>query len=136
MALPQRIPGLKWLTAIVGLYGVVWLSLEGAVGQVMLLATGLALLGAGYMTQRLLGGKLLDPSRWLLFSAALGALLGLGNGLLALILMAVKTGLHGHGPEFTAAEIEWLVSQIPLWILAGLIAGLGLGLLAMAFSRR
>ena len=136
MAVPQRIPGLKWLTVIVGLYGVVWLSLEGAVGQVMLLAAGLALLGAGYVTQRLLGGKVLAPGRWLLFSAALGALLGLANGLLALILMAVKTGLHGHGPEFTAVEIEWVISQIPLWSLAGLIAGLGLGLLALAFSRR
>ena len=136
MAVPQRIPGLKWLTVIVGLYGLVWLSLEGAVGQVILLAVGIGLLGAGYATQRLLGGKELAPSRWLLLSAALGALLGLGIGLLVLILMAIKTGLHGHGPEFTAAEIEWTISQIPLWTLAGLIAGLGLGLLALAFTRR
>jgi hypothetical protein len=136
MAIPQKIPGLKWLTVIVGLYGLGWLSLEGAIGQVIPLAVGIGLLGAGYATQRLLGGRELIPSRWLLFCAAMGALLGLGCGLLVLILMTVKTGLHGHGPEFTTAEIQWTISQLPLWTLAGLIGGLGLGLLALAFARR
>jgi hypothetical protein len=136
MAIPRSIPGLKWLTVMVGFYGVVWLSLEGAISQVILLAAGLMLLSAGYMTQRLLGGRELAPGQWLLFSAVLWGLVGLGLGLLALVLMAIKTGLHGHGPEFPPSEIDSLISQIPLWTSAGLMAGLGFGLLALAFARR
>ena len=136
MKLPPRIPGLKLLTVIAGLFAVLWISLEGALWQVVLLAVALALLSAGYITQRLLGGREISSSRWLLLCGALGASIGLGCGLLVLVLMAIKTGLHGHGPEFTPAEIEWVVSQIPLWTLAGLIAALGLGLLALAFTRR
>jgi hypothetical protein len=41
--------------------------------------------------------------------------------------MAVKTGLHAHGPEFTPAEINWVLQQTPIWTAAGLLAGLGLG---------
>jgi hypothetical protein len=62
--------------------------------------------------------------------------MGLGCALLGLALMAIKTGLHGHGPEFTAAEIEWLVGQIPVWTAAGVPAGLGLGMLILAFRRQ
>lgn len=136
MKVPLQIPGLKWLTVIVGLYAVVWLSLEGALVQVLMLSLGLALLGAGYLTRRLLGGRELSTGWWLLISSGVGAMTGFACGLLALALMAVKTGLHGHGPEFTAAEIEWVVSQIPLWTSAGMVAGLGLGLLVMSVGRR
>ena len=123
MEIPPKIRGLKWLTIIVGLYAIVWLSLEGAVAQVIALAVGLALLGAGYLTQRLMGGRELTVSQWLLFAGSLGAITGLTCGLLVLALMAIKTGLHGHGPEFTASQIERAVAQIPLWTLSGLIAG-------------
>lgn len=136
MKVPPHIPGLKWLTVIVGLYAVAWLSLEGALIQILPLALGLALLGAGYLARRMLGGRELSPGWWLLVSSGLGATTGFACGLLALALMAIKTGLHGHGPEFTAAEIEWVVSQIPLWTLSGMVAGLGLGLLAMSLGRR
>ena len=135
MEVPSKFRGLKWLTIIVGLYAVVWLSLEGAVAQVIALAVGAAVLAAGYLTQRLIGGRELSLGQWLLFAGALGAFMGLACGLLALTLMAIKTGLHGHGPEFTALQIEWLVGQIPLWTLSGVIAGLGLGLLTFTFRR-
>ena len=135
MEVPPKFRGLKWLTIVVGVYAVVWLSLEGAIGQVILLAVGLALLGAGYLAQRLVGGRELSVSQWLLFAGALGAMAGLTCGLLVLALMAIKTGLHGHGPEFTVSQIERAVAQVPLWTLSGIIAGLGLGLLVLAFRR-
>lgn len=135
MEVPEKIRGLKWLTILVGLYAVVWLSLEGAPGQVIALAVGLAMLGAGYLTQRLLGGRELAASQWLLFAGALGAATGLAGALLTLVLIAIKTGLHGHGPEFTTSQIEWIVGQIPLWTVTGTIAGLGVGLLVLAMRR-
>lgn len=135
MEVPEKIRGLKWLTIIVGLYAVVWLSLEGAPGQVIALAVGLAMLAAGYLTQRLLGGRELTVSQWLLFAGSLGAATGLACALLTLFLMAIKTGLHGHGPEFTTSQIEWVVGQIPLWTVTGTIAGLGVGLLVLAMKK-
>ena len=59
---------------------------------------------------------------------------GLGFGLLTLLIMAVKTGLHGHGPEFSPAEISWVIDQIPLWSLVGLLAGLGVGIVAIGWG--
>jgi hypothetical protein len=136
MTFPPKNPGLKWLTVLVGLYAVVWISLEGALWQAILLAVGLIVLGVGYLLQRILGGRHITSLRWLLLCSGLGAASGAGSALLTLAVMAVKTGLHGHGPEFTTADIEWVLNQLPLWTMAGLIAGLGLGLLSMATQRR
>jgi hypothetical protein len=69
----------------------------------------------------------LDGWQWWGATAVTGLLFGLGSSLLTLVLMAVKTGLHAHGPEFTPNEINWILQQVPLWSAAGLLAGLGLG---------
>jgi hypothetical protein len=82
-----------------------------------------------HLLQNKLGGQIVTLSKWLIATAVLGLLFGLGSGLLTLVFMAVKTGLHAHGPEFTIQQIRWVIQQIPLWTIAGLLAGLGLGLL-------
>lgn len=99
------------------------------------MAGGTTLLGAAYFLQHFLGGRTLSSRRWLLLAAASGGLMGLTLGLLALLFMAMKTGLHGHGPEFSPAEINWVLGQLPLWTAAGLSAGLGLGLIVLYISR-
>jgi hypothetical protein len=85
-----------------------------------------------HLLQRALGGRRLSLSAWLTAAAAAGLALGAGSVLLTLFLMALKTGLHAHGPEFTTAQIAWVWNQLPLWSLAGLLAGGGLGLLLAA----
>jgi hypothetical protein len=135
MKIPTKIPGMRWLTAIVGLYGLIWISLEGALWQAILLALGLGLLGASYLLQRSLGGRNISAGRWMMLSFVLGGGGGLACNLLTLVLMAIKTGLHGHGPEFTPAEIGWLFRQVPLWAIAGGLAGLGLGMFGLALQR-
>ena len=82
-----------------------------------------------YLSQHFLGGRTFSVKQWWGITAVLGLLLGLGSGLLTLLFMAVKTGLHAHGPEFTPPEVTWLLQQILLWTAVGLLAGLGLGLL-------
>ena len=134
MQIPSRFPGLRLFSILVAIYAAVWISLEGAMQQVILLAIAFMLVITGYLVQRYLGGKQLSAMRWLLYSAGLGLIIGLGTAFLTLIFVTVKTGLHGHGPEFTQAEIEWVIGQIPLWTLTGLIAGLGLGLLMTGFT--
>ena len=54
---------------------------------------------------------------------------GLAAGLLvtpaAVLLMAFKSGIHGHGsPDFTPAQVAALLASWPVWALSGLLAGL------------
>ncbi len=96
----------------------------------MALAAGSTLILAGCLFQRILGGRYLGRSSWLAVAAVSGLLMGLSFGILVLVSMALKTGLHGHGPEFFPDEIDWVVSQIPLWIVVSLLAAIGLATLA------
>lgn len=64
-------------------------------------------------------------------------LAGLGAGLLlapiAVLLMALKTGIHGHGtPDFTVAQIQSVLSRTPYFALSGFLLGLGSGLWRLA----
>jgi len=136
MQVPERIPGLKAATILLGLYAAVWISLEGALSQVVVMGAGVAAVAAGHLLQKYLGGRRLPVSRWLVVMAATGLSTGLSSSVLTLIFMAVKTGLHAHGPEFTPAEIAWVLNQIPLWTIAGLLAGLGLGSLSASVSSK
>jgi hypothetical protein len=127
--IPAKISGLLWLAVLTGLYAFVWIGLEGDLGQVVLMGLAVGVVSAGFVVQRFWGGRWLGGPAWLVFAGLVGLSVGLGSGLWSLFFMALKTGLHGHGPEFAPAEIEWLLGQIPLWTAAGAAAGLGLGLL-------
>ena len=82
--------------------------------------------------QRFMGGRSLSVWRGLVGTAVVGLLVGFSSGVLILLFMVVKTGLHAHGPEFTPSEINWVIQQLPLWSLIGLLAGLGVGFLMAA----
>lgn len=118
--------------AATGLYAAVWLALEGSVARDLLLAAPLLALGMTYLAVRFPGGRVLSPTRLVSLSAVAGLSYGIGLALLLLFLMALKTGLHAHGPEYTPAEIAWVWRQLPLWGGVGALAGLGLGFLAAA----
>lgn len=134
MQLPDRIPALRWITIIWGVYMVAWATLESGLWATVLAAVLTTSTLLGHLFNRVLSGRMLSTTVWLLITAVFGALLGLGSALLTLIFMAVKTGLHAHGPEFSALELNWVFQQLPLWTFAGLIGGLGLGLILKAVS--
>ena len=64
----------------------------------------------------------------------LGALFALSTIALTLVFMVLKTGIHGHGPEFSPHEINQLIEKLPIALLAGMIAGAGVGLLIVALK--
>lgn len=128
MELPTRMPGLRWGIGLLAVYTAVWIGLEGALWQVLALSAGVWSVGSTALAQRRLGGRRIPLGWWLGGTAVYGALTGLGLIPLTLLFMAVKTGLHAHGPEFTPAEIAWLLAQAPLWSSGGLLAGAALGL--------
>jgi hypothetical protein len=62
-----------------------------------------------------------------------GALTGLLVTPLALFLMALKTGLHGHNiPDFTLEQMQAVFYRTPIWVFVGLLFGLGVALLRLA----
>ncbi|MBE2198030.1 MAG: hypothetical protein IAE79_05430 [Anaerolinea sp.] len=132
MQIPARIPGLRWLTIVWGVYAAIWISLEGDLRQVVALGVCTMLVGLGHGMQRRWAGRPFPAPGWLARMAATGLLLGAGSSILTLFFMALKTGLHAHGPEFTADELAWVMRQLPLWAGVGGMTGLGLGLLSLA----
>jgi hypothetical protein len=129
MQIPNRLPGWKGLTIIWGLYGLAWIALEGMLWRVVLMGFLTTAVLLAYLVQKYLAGRTLSSWQVAGLTAVLGLGLGLGGGLLTLVFMAVKTGLHAHGPEFSPEEISWVWQQIPIWKAVGLLAGLGIGLI-------
>lgn len=128
MNIPPPIPALRLFTILTAVYFFIWIPQEGNLTSSMALAATLALLSWGHWLQRR-QPRWLRPWQWALLLAAGGAYVGLAAAAGALLLMALKTGLHAHGPEFTPAEILWVMQQAPWWGGAGCLAGLGLGFL-------
>ena len=127
--IPVRIPLLKPFTMLLGLAFFIWLALEGDLRYVLTLGSMAVAVGWGQALQRLLGGRQLRLWRFLALMVASGAVAGLVTNLVVLILMAVKTGVHGHGPEFNQTEIDWVIAQLAPWLLIATLIGLGIGLI-------
>lgn len=136
MQIPARFPGLRLATLLLVAAAIIWIAPEGDLVSAVALSVALTLLLLTHTARRCLGGKTLSSGRWLAALSLFGLAAGLGTGLLALLLMAVKTGLHAHGPEFSAGEIAWVLHSTPAWAAAGVLGGAGLGLLALALARR
>lgn len=132
MVVPDRFPGQRAAAVLWFILALGWMALEGNLtADIILAVTGLALLLA-WALSRALGGRRFSLPGWLGMSALAGLLWGMGTVVGVMFLMSVKTGLHSHGPEYTPAEIAWVWGQLPLWMVGGALAGLGIGLLAAA----
>jgi hypothetical protein len=128
---PTQLPGLKTAVILLVVYVVFWIPLEGNLWRALLLGVWSNAVGLAFLTQQHLGGRSLAGRQWPALCAALGLLLGLGSGVMTLVAMVMKTGLHDHGPEFSRAEIGWVLAQTPVWTVVGLLAGVGVGLLTV-----
>lgn len=134
MKIPNKLPGLKLLATLLAIYAAIWISLEGALGRVLVMGIGVTAVTAGFLIQRFLGGRTVSVIAWLGITAVTGLLTGLISVGITLIFMAVKTGLHAHGPEFTQAELSWVWQQLPLWGIVGLLGGTAVGLITIGIS--
>ncbi len=135
MAFPRQIPYLRLLVLLWGAYAAVWLALEGAPGRDLLLAAWgvglLALAGAA----RAVGGRRLSAGQVVALAGVVGLVAGAAVVPATFAAMAFKTGLHAHGPEYTVAQLAAVWAQWPLWLVAGGVAGVGLGLLLVGLRR-
>jgi tetrahydromethanopterin S-methyltransferase subunit F len=136
MVFPRIVPGLKIATIVVALLGAIWLTLEGDILWSLLMALMVLAVSVGYLVQRFLGGRKFSLPQGLAIAAAIGLAAGLIFAPLVMVFMAIKTGLHGHGPEFTQEEIMWAFDRILLWAVIGLMTALGLALLYIGFGQQ
>ncbi|MCL4869500.1 MAG: hypothetical protein KJ063_11065 [Anaerolineae bacterium] len=134
IGLPEKIPGLRWLTILLAAYFVVWIVLEGDLGQTVLLGVASCVTAAARLIEKVGRGRVLSRLLWLLSLGLMGLLIGAGSVVATLAYMALKTGLHAHGPEFTPTEIAWVWGQLPLWSLVGGLIGLGLAALYIGMN--
>lgn len=76
-------------------------------------------------------------TRHFLYFPVMGALTGLAVTPMALFLMALKTGLHGHfTPEFTSTQVITVLLRTPIWIIGGLMVGLGMSLVSWSQAKK
>lgn len=132
--IPTRIRGLNVLAILWVVAALAWIAPEGDLMlDIALAAAGVALVVVWWLA-RWFGGREVGLPLWLGLASLAGLAWGLGASGLVVVLMGLKTGLHAHGPEYSSAEVAWVWRQIPFWIVAGLPAGLGVGLLAAALQ--
>lgn len=124
----------RGLWAVAGLAWFVWLGYEDVGLDVVLLLSGwISLAYVITLWQRWSDSAQLDQGQYLVRAGIAGLVGGATVPPLADILMLVKVSLHGHAvPDFTARDLGAVLGRTPVWALAGLAAGLALGLVHMA----
>lgn len=132
--IPEQIPGLRWLKVGLAGYFVLWVVLEGDLNQTVLLGISSCMVAVVHLIERWGRGRVVSRKAWLMGLAGIGSFVGVCSGLATLAFMAVKTGLHAHGPEFTPAEIAWVWQMIPLWAIVGATVGMALASILIGFQ--
>ena len=105
----------------------VWLPIEESSELVVLVVSGLICIWGGVW---LLTRTAADDRHLILRHVLVGSGAGLLVAPMAILLMAIKSGIHGHGiPDFTVNQMQTVISRIPYLILGGVLLGAGSGLL-------
>lgn len=135
MPTPAKTPqGLRLSAVVLGLALLLWIPFED-VNLNFILFFALAI--SSWWGVRLLLNVSHDPKRILLRHLLVGLLAGLAVTPLAIVLMAFKTGVHGHGiPDFNAAQIEAALWRTPIWVGGGVLIGLGSALWRLSRDER
>jgi hypothetical protein len=114
---------LRFTTLAFGILFFAWITIEDTSTQwVMILGIG----GSILATISILVYNNHDHlSPWLVYPSS-GLLCGLLVTPLAVVLMAVKTGLHSHiTPDFSLQQIILVLKTTPIWAVSGLLVGTG-----------
>ena len=129
--IPQRFPFFKPLLVLLAVYTAVWMALEGNFGRVLVMGVGWTAVLCLHLIQKFRGGRVLGRWRLVVETAVGGALFAFISIALTLLFMVLKTGIHAHGAEFSPYEINQLIQKLPIALLAGTLAGTGLGLITI-----
>jgi hypothetical protein len=125
----------QWLTLLTIIFGAIllfWLSVEDTGWLIVAFGAGLSILltlRGAFRLQRHISRA------WIVFGVVLGTLAGAGSIVATLLLMLVKTSLHGHMyPDYSFQLMISMAGRIPAWGAAGALVGLAVALLS--YGRR
>ena len=124
---------LKLCALLLGIVILVWLPVEETTVTGVLVISGLicAWIGVWLMVK-----TDSSPKQVIIRHVLIGGGAGLLLAPLAILLMAIKTGIHGHGsPDFTIEQMESVFYQVPYYVLCGALIGAGAGLLRASRTR-
>ena len=118
---------LRFCGFLLGILVLVWLPFEErSVLGVLLIAGLLCTWGGIWLLFRAGSYRKYGVVRYML----IGGLAGFLVVPVAILLMAIKTGIHGHGtPDFTVEQMQAVISRIPYFLFGGVLVGAGIGLL-------
>jgi hypothetical protein len=117
----RRISGL-----ILGIGILIWLPVEEQSELGVLIISGVI---CTWSAVWILRGPVENDRQILLRHGVVGVGAGLLLAPLAVLLMALKTGIHGHGtPDFTVGQMQLVLSRVPYFVLSGFLVGMGIGL--------
>jgi hypothetical protein len=130
---PGKLSWVRLAGLVIGVALLVWLPFED---NGLSIVVFLAAVTCAWLAVRLLLASRVDGGKQVAFYLLVGALAGLMVAPLALVLMALKTGLHGHGtPDFSPAQLQAVLLRTPAWAGSGLLLGFGCGLWRLAHDR-
>jgi hypothetical protein len=124
---PKVARQIRLLAIFLGIILLAWVSLEDqSVTWALLFAAAICMLVAAVWLAS--SHRLSTGNGWLAYPLA-GLVGGAATAPIALLLMAIKTGLHGHAvPDYTPAQMGSVLTSFPIWIGAGALIGLGAGI--------
>ena len=124
--------------ALLGIVILLWSGREDqGVGAVTTLGWMLAGLTVALDLMSRFGGRRLDAPALLKLTALGGAATGVLASLATILLMLFKNLLHSHVyPDYPPQLMLGVLERLPTWGLAGGLAGLGLGFVAMWTAAR
>jgi len=121
----QRL-GLRISGLLLGIIILIWLPIEEQnVLGVVIISGAICIWAAIWVLVK--SGR--SDQRIILRHGLVGAGAGLAIAPVAIFLMALKSGIHGHGtPDFTVIQLQQILSRTPFFALSGLLLGLGSGI--------
>lgn len=121
---------LRLTALLLGVVILLWISFEDRSESVVLLLAGAI---CAWWAVRLLVGRPSGRNIVLIRHIIVWILAGLAIAPLAILLMAFKSGIHGHGtPDFTIQQIQSVLLRTPFLAVGGLLLGVGSALWYLA----
>lgn len=128
---------LRWSTIGCGIAVFLWMSPEDTqTWPVVILGTAVSVIMVTHWGVRLFTRTPLRSRNGIVLIGVLGGLTGLGAALITALLMLIKNAWHLHPfPDFPPLLMGAILARAPWWGVAGVLIGLGVGLIYLWFQR-